>query len=857
MKRMAMVLMVVMACHSAYIISQDMKSGTDSKIAATVGSDAGGPDKSSVRICPITGKPLNPEAICPATMAGTKLQEKVIADGSMAGVSDVSAKPLPTGDRKMTLLTPEQLKARVYAIDPTNRFAYPGRPYVIGSTEWVLDDSRFLDSPKIPGVTGPHRNHRATGRLSDRFSNIELKTEDGEVVRFYDDLVKDQIVIITFFYTRCSGICAPTNDGLVELRKLLAGTLGKDVRFLSISLDSDFDKPEVLKAFAAYYKPANSDAELALPRWDFLCGDWDEINVLRREMGVYDLDPVVDTDRSQHAGIITYGNDRTSRWSATPSLLPPKTLHTAILKITGSHFMDPHHEVRSVTSKARWETRGPMVEIRPWAQQMSVIGATMFVPNDLTVDGTTGLIGRNLKDLTDSTVHQGQRVLLPYPKQTSAIITSAGGYDDQGRLVADHLRVDLADHLLGGKLTVDSSGQLRMQNVAIVENPDLRFPMQILDAVGNDIPLEEMPSCPGLPATARGYYLNDVFFATLLQVDRRRPMTHETGIVQVHAAVGDHQSGVLRVFGTTSSECLNSEICVFDAVTDQALGFGKVIAAADRQSGSFVAQLTGLEFMPSFIKLKCGAGSMAVSSPRTVVNPAVLAELPATGMFFVYGPIQAMESVGSMVKVNGVMARISPETLMFPLNTEAAFRATLAGNATLGVLPKSRSFLPSDYNSGFPLRIDCRRPELALGNDANQTVVTDESLDSVISTATICILNSEECALTGRVDSVDLETQTVVIGGVSVGVHGDDRFGLEVRTVAGRPLQKSDLLPLLNQLKGKTLSVRGYSQLIRREHSATKYQPVESCVVAVSLELPDEALESVLDAAGASVSAIK
>ncbi len=853
MKRMAMVLMVLMACHSAYIISQDMKSGTDSKIAATVGSDAGGPDKSSVRICPITGKPLNPEAICPATRAGTKLQEKVIADGSMAGVSDVSAKPLPTGDRKMTLLTPEQLKARVYAIDPTNRFAYPGRPYVIGSTEWVLDDSRFLDSPKIPGVTGPHRNHRATGRLSDRFSNIELKTEDGEVVRFYDDLVKDQIVIITFFYTRCSGICAPTNDGLVELRKLLAGTLGKDVRFLSISLDSDFDKPEVLKAFAAYYKPANSDAELALPGWDFLCGDWDEINVLRREMGVYDLDPVVDTDRSQHAGIITYGNDRTSRWSATPSLLPPKTLHTAILKITGSHFMDPHHEVRSVTSKARWETRGPMVEIRPWAQQMSVIGATMLVPNDLTVDGTTGLIGRNLKDLTDSTVHQGQRVLLPYPKQTSAIITSAGGYDDQGRLVADHLRVDLADHLLGGKLTVDSSGQLRMQNVAIVENPDLRFPMQILDAVGNDIPLEEMPSCPGLPATARGYYLNDVFFATLLQVDRRRPMTHETGIVQVHAAVGDHQSGVLRVFGTTAVECLNSEVHVFDAITDRLLGSGKVVSAADGKSGSFVVQLTSLELVPSFVKVKCGAGSMAIGSPRTVVNPAVLAELPAEGMFFVYGPLQSVRVEDRGVCVNGITAQIDDDTLVLPLHTDAAFRAILAGDAPPTKGSDNRSFLPSDYNSGFPLRLDCRQTEFIPSAETTDNRTPDETLDSAIPVATLCTINAEECSLTGLVESVNDTARTAVIGGVVVRMQEDERMGLKVTTGTGRPLQKSDLSALLQGLKGRTVTVRGYSHLLRRAHAATEYQPVEASIVAVYVELPDgetalqmDASESVL-----------
>ena len=49
-------------------------------------------------------------------------------------------------------------------------------------------------------------SHPPTGKVSDRFPNIRLTTQYDQPVRFYDDLVKDKIVIINFMYTTCTGI---------------------------------------------------------------------------------------------------------------------------------------------------------------------------------------------------------------------------------------------------------------------------------------------------------------------------------------------------------------------------------------------------------------------------------------------------------------------------------------------------------------------------------------------------------------------------------------------------------------------------------------------------------------------------
>ena len=39
------------------------------------------------------------------------------------------------------------------------------------------------------------------------FPDVTLLTQDNQKVRFYEDVVKDKIVTINFFYARCEGIC--------------------------------------------------------------------------------------------------------------------------------------------------------------------------------------------------------------------------------------------------------------------------------------------------------------------------------------------------------------------------------------------------------------------------------------------------------------------------------------------------------------------------------------------------------------------------------------------------------------------------------------------------------------------------
>src|SRR6266702_8258729 len=80
--------------------------------------------------------------------------------------------------------------------------------------------------------------------------NVELITQDGKKVHFYDDLIKDKRVVIQFMFTRCEKICPVITDHLVKVKRILPDRIGHDIFFYSITLSPEEDSPRELKAYA-------------------------------------------------------------------------------------------------------------------------------------------------------------------------------------------------------------------------------------------------------------------------------------------------------------------------------------------------------------------------------------------------------------------------------------------------------------------------------------------------------------------------------------------------------------------------------------------------------------------------------
>jgi protein SCO1/2 len=159
------------------------------------------------------------------------------------------------------------------------------------------------------------------------FPNVPLVTQNGEKVRFYEDLIRDKTVLINFFLVECTdGLCPTAISNLRKVQDLLGERMGKDIYFLSITLQPKKDTPSILKEYSD-----NFDIK---PGWLFLTGKPAEVETLRRALGYVDSDPERDRDLSNHVGMARYGNDRLERWGGVSLRSSPQNIASTFKWLT-------------------------------------------------------------------------------------------------------------------------------------------------------------------------------------------------------------------------------------------------------------------------------------------------------------------------------------------------------------------------------------------------------------------------------------------------------------------------------------------------------------------------------------------
>lgn len=136
---------------------------------------------------------------------------------------------------------------------------------------------------------------------ADYFTNLPLVTHEGKTVRFYDDLIKDKLVVLNFTYLNCNDICPLSTSRLAEVRRRLGDAVGRDVFIYTITMDPANDTPEMLKFHADAFEAGNG--------WLFLTGKPEDVERIRFQLG----------ERSrklnEHRNDLVLGNDRTGDWS--------------------------------------------------------------------------------------------------------------------------------------------------------------------------------------------------------------------------------------------------------------------------------------------------------------------------------------------------------------------------------------------------------------------------------------------------------------------------------------------------------------------------------------------------------------
>ena len=151
------------------------------------------------------------------------------------------------------------------------------------------------------------------------FTDTRLLDQDGREVRFYTDALRGKIVLISFIYTSCTDICPILMSHLSDVQNSLGDRFGKDVFFVSISVDPEDDTPEELKKYAGRFE--------AKPGWTFLTGPKKDVDAVIRRFGEFQ------EDFEDHSMTFVLGDVKNARWSKMRGDQPPETVMPRILDL--------------------------------------------------------------------------------------------------------------------------------------------------------------------------------------------------------------------------------------------------------------------------------------------------------------------------------------------------------------------------------------------------------------------------------------------------------------------------------------------------------------------------------------------
>lgn len=148
------------------------------------------------------------------------------------------------------------------------------------------------------------------------FPDVTLVTHEGKKVRFYEDLVKDRRVLFNMIYVGCTNICIPVTANLARVQKLLGKRVGRDIHFYSITLEPSHDTPAVLADYARKHG--------AKKGWTFLTGKPEDVEKVRRGLGFVYSDAKEDADKTNHVGMVRFGDEAMMRWAMVPGQANPR-----------------------------------------------------------------------------------------------------------------------------------------------------------------------------------------------------------------------------------------------------------------------------------------------------------------------------------------------------------------------------------------------------------------------------------------------------------------------------------------------------------------------------------------------------
>lgn len=164
------------------------------------------------------------------------------------------------------------------------------------------------------------------------FPNPELTNQDGEKLRFYDDVIKGKVVALSFIYTKCKDVCPADTAQMLQVQDILGDRVGKDIFFYSISIDPDIDTPEALKAYMHMFG--------VKPGWQFLTGSKEDVELIQKKLGLISSQASRVALRDHNTSLML-GNEKLGQWiKRSPydhPMILANLLRDTLMNFTGTH----------------------------------------------------------------------------------------------------------------------------------------------------------------------------------------------------------------------------------------------------------------------------------------------------------------------------------------------------------------------------------------------------------------------------------------------------------------------------------------------------------------------------------------
>jgi len=224
-----------------------------------------------------------PLSRAPAQARGFQVHGQIRGIDPIAKTIRVSHEEIPNYMPAMTMSLPVKDPALFRHLQAGDEVQF--ELLVTDTDSWISHIDRIQSEPQtIQAEDKPARSPKELEteslRRGEMVPDFTLTNQDGREFHLTD--FRGKAVVLTFIYTRCPlpNFCPLMSKNFAELEQRLNKEFPGKFQLLSISMDPDFDRAEVLKEYASRYEANAKD-------WSFAVGDGESLKFVAELMGLY------------------------------------------------------------------------------------------------------------------------------------------------------------------------------------------------------------------------------------------------------------------------------------------------------------------------------------------------------------------------------------------------------------------------------------------------------------------------------------------------------------------------------------------------------------------------------------------